>query len=114
MTMRLDVHHHHDLDPKTAEAWRLMLEALGSMNRKLEKIMVDTSKTAADFDAFVAKVSAKFADMGKQMDDLKAAQDAVDALDKHIADASAAMFPEPAPAAAPVAAPAADPAAPSA
>jgi len=95
--MRFDIHHHHyhhyDMDPKTAEAWRLLLEALGTINRKLEKIMADIAQVTADFDAFVAKVAAKFADMSKQIEDLKAtvaANDpsatnaAIDALDAHI------------------------------
>lgn len=101
--MRIDHHVFHHRYAKDAEAWRHLLIALGDMNRKLETIMVDTSKVTADFDAFAAKIGAKVADMGKQIDDLKAAvaandsaaaQAAIDALDAHVKDVANSLVPD--------------------
>lgn len=89
--MRLSVHHYHHLDADFAEAWRLLIEALGSMNRKLETIMatMDDLKAAVQRNSDAeASAVALLQGISQQLKDAKNANDPA-ALDAAIASLDA-------------------------
>lgn len=89
--MRLSVRHYHHLDADLAEAWRLLIEVLGSMNRKLETIMatMDDLKAAVQRNSDAeASAVALLQGISQQLKDAKNANDPA-AMDAAIASLDA-------------------------